>query len=173
MKRLTILTLAICTALFLPVLHAQEKFTERTFKLTTGTRSPPATLADIQWLSGRWVGNAFGGIAEEIWSPAQAGSMMGMYRLIRAGKPVFYELLTIVEENGSLVLRLKHFNPDLTGWEEKDKTIDFPFVGLRDGAVHFDGMSFHPHGDALTVYLATRQKDGTVREETLSYTRER
>lgn len=76
--------------------------------------------------------------------------MMGMYRLIRNAKPAFYELCTIVEENGSLVLRLKHFNPDLKGWEETDKTVDFPLVALVIG-----------------------QKDGGVREETFSYTRQR
>jgi hypothetical protein len=98
--------------------------------------------------------------------------MMGMYRLIRDGRPVFYELLTIVEENGSLMLRLKHFNANLTGWEEKLKTIDFPLVAKTEGAVHFEGMSFHPKGnDALTVYLAIHQKDGTVREEAFSYKR--
>jgi hypothetical protein len=98
--------------------------------------------------------------------------MMGMYRLVRDGKPVFYELLTVVGENGTLILRLKHFNPDLTGWEEKGETVDFPLVALCDGAVHFEGMSFHPQGNAtLTVYLAIGKKDGAVREEAFSYSR--
>jgi hypothetical protein len=157
--------------LALPV-SAQEKLTERTFRLKPGATSPPATIADMAWLAGHWSGEALGGLSEEIWSEPGAGSMMGMYRLIKDGKPVFYELLTIVEQNGSLMLRLKHFNPDLTGWEEKQKTIDFPLVAKRDGAVHFDGMSFHPEGnDALVVYLAIHQKDGTVREEAFSYKR--
>jgi hypothetical protein len=56
-----------------------------------------------------------------------------MYRLVRDRKPIFYELLTIVEENGSLMLRLKHFN--LTGWEDKLKTIDFPLVAKAEGAI--------------------------------------
>ena len=37
--------------------------------------------------------------------------------------------------------------------------------------MHFDGMSFHPQGDDLVVYLAIGQKDGTVREETFKYKR--
>lgn len=151
---------------------AQEKLTERTFRLKAGMQSPPATISDMAWLAGHWAGEALGGLSEEIWSDPGAGSMMGMYRLIRDGRPVFYELLTIVEENGSLMLRLKHFNANLTGWEEKLKTIDFPLVAKTEGAVHFEGMSFHPKGnDALTVYLAIHQKDGTVREEAFSYKR--
>ncbi|HEX2445685.1 MAG TPA: DUF6265 family protein, partial [Vicinamibacterales bacterium] len=103
--------------------YAQEKLTERTFRLKAGEKSPPAAIADMAWLAGRWVGEALGGASEEIWSEPRAGAMMGMYRLVRDGKPIFYELLTIVEENGTLMLRLKHFNADLTGWEEKLKTI--------------------------------------------------
>jgi hypothetical protein len=163
--------LALCAALVASRAAAQEKLTERTFKLAPGAQSPTATLAEMRWLAGRWVGQALGGTSEEIWSEPEAGAMMGMYRLVRDGKPVFYELLTVVEENRSLVVRLKHFNPDLTGWEEKDKAVDFPLVAVRDGAVHFEGMSFHPKGDTLTVYLAIGQKGGGMREEAFSYTR--
>jgi hypothetical protein len=148
--------------------------TERTRKLAPGAKSPQATLADMAWLAGHWVGPAFGGEAEEIWSPPKAGAMMGMYRLMRDGKPVFYELLTLVEESGSLILRLKHFNPDLTGWEEKLQTIDFRLVGRAEGIVQFDGMSFHRDGDdRMTVYLAIEGKDSAVHEEAFSYARVR
>ena len=152
-------------------LSSQEKLTERTLKLGKGT-PPAATLAAMEWLVGRWVGTALGGDVEEIWSAPQGGAMMGMYRLVRDGEPVFYELLTLVEQNGSLLMRLKHFHPHLAGWEEKDDTVDFPLVALGDGAVHFEGMSFHPQGETLTVYLAIGSKDGgAVREETFTYRR--
>lgn len=154
--------------------QGQEKVTPHTFKLAPGAKSPHATLADMAWLAGHWVGPALGGEAEEIWSPPKAGSMMGMYRLVRSGKPVFYEFQTLVEESGSLVLRLKHFSPELVGWEEKQKTIDFPLVGVGKGIVQFAGMSFHREGDArLTVYLAIEGKDGSVHEEAFSYHRAR
>jgi len=152
---------------------ASEKLTQHTWKLAPGEKSPPATLTDMKWLVGHWAGEAFGGLGEEMWSPAQAGSMMGMYRLIKDGKPVLYEFLNIVEEHGSLMQRLKHFNADLTGWEEKNKTVDFPLVAIEKGAVHFDGMSFYPQGDSLTIYLAIEQKDGKVSEQRFLYVRVR
>jgi hypothetical protein len=168
------LAVALLLACFAASMQGQEKMTERTLKLGPGAKSPQATLADMAWLAGRWVGPALGGEAEEIWSPPKAGSMMGMYRLVRDGKPVFYEFQTLVEEGGSLILRLKHFNPDLTGWEEKQKTIDFPLAGLGEGIVQFEGMSFHREGDAkLTVYLAIERKDEAVHEEAFHYTRAR
>jgi Domain of unknown function (DUF6265) len=164
------LVLACCPA----SVQGQEKMTEHTLKLRPGAKSPEATLADMAWLAGRWVGTALGGEAEEVWSPPKAGSMMGMYRLVRDGKPVFYEFQTLAEEGGSLVLRLKHFNPDLTGWEEKQKTVDFRLVAVGERIVQFEGMSFHRQGDAkLTVYLAIDGKDGTVHEEAFSYARPR
>jgi hypothetical protein len=154
--------------------QGQEKMTEHTLKLGAGAKSPHATVSDVAWLAGHWVGPGLGGEAEEIWSPPNAGSMMGMYRLISDGKVVFYELLTLVHEDGSLVLRLKHFNPDLTGWEEKQKTVDFRLVGLEEGVVQFDGMSLHREGDdKLTVYLAIERKDGSVHEEVFRYARAR
>ncbi|HEX6737872.1 MAG TPA: DUF6265 family protein [Vicinamibacteria bacterium] len=162
----------LCAALLALPAAAKEKLTERTFKLAAGEKSPPARIDDISWLAGRWTGEALGGVSEEIWSAPRGGAMMGMYRLVREGKPVFYELCTIVEENGSLLLRLKHFNADLTGWEEKARTVDFPLVAIEGGAFHFEGMSLHPQGqDKLTVYLAIGSKDGKVREETFAYTR--
>lgn len=171
MRRI-ILVMMLTVGLFSLPAFAQEQLTEHTLKLTPGKASPAATISDMAWLTGHWTGKALGGVSEEFWSPPRDGGMIGMYRLIRDGKPVFYELLTLLEENGSLIIRLKHFNPDMTGWEEKNKTINFPFVAKVDGVMHFEGIAFRPEGsDAATIFLAIRQKDGSLREETFRYTR--
>jgi len=44
---------------------------------------------------------------------------------------------------------------------------------LLDGAVHFHGMSFHPDGDELTVYLAIEHKDKPLEEAKFTYRRAR
>ena len=97
-----------------------------TMQLDSIQESPTASLEDLDWIVGSWEGTAFGGIAEEVWAPASGNSMMGMFKLISDGDVYFYELMTIVEQEGTLMMRLKHFNNDLTGWEEKDDTVDFP-----------------------------------------------
>lgn len=151
---------------------AQEPLTKNTLKLGEGKKSPAATIAEMEWFAGHWTGDAMGGISEEIWSPPKNGVMMGMYRLVANGKPVIYEFMTIVEENGSLVLRLKHFSGNMTAWEEKNKTVDFPFVGKIDGVLHFQGMAFRPDGkNGVTIYLAERGKDGQYSEEIFNYKR--
>jgi len=67
---------------------------------------------------------------EEYWSPLAAGTMMGMFRWIREGRVRFYELITIGLEGVELILRIKHFNPGLVGWEEKDESKEFVLVQL-------------------------------------------
>lgn len=54
----------------------------------------------------------------------------------------FYELMTISEYQGSLLLQLKHFAQDLIGREEKPQSMDFKWVRLTDNAVYFEA---HPY----------------------------
>jgi hypothetical protein len=168
-KTILLLIMLVVTSLSF---QAQERYTENTLKLSAGNESPASKIGDMAWLAGHWTGEAMGGLSEEIWSAPKSGAMMGMYRFINKDKIIFYELMTIVEEKGSLVLRLKHFNPDLKGWEEKDKTTDFRFVSKKDKAIYFEGITFKPETDkSVNIYLATRHKDGTVSEEVFHYTR--
>jgi hypothetical protein len=151
-----------------------EKLTENTFRRGEGHSSPTASLTDMHWLVGHWSGPAFGGTCEEVWSAPAGGAMMGMFRLVTGEKTVFYEFLTLTQEGETLSLQLKHFHPNLTGWEEKDEKVVFPLVGMGPNAAHFEGMSFHQEGDdRITIYLAMRQKEGGMQEATFAYTRQR
>jgi hypothetical protein len=157
------------------VAQAQERYTENTLKISAGSESsavPAATIEDLSWLAGHWTGQNADQLSEEIWSPPKNGAMMGMYRLLRKNRTVFYELMTFVQEKGTLVLRIKHFHSNLKGWEEKDKTNDFRFIAKKEGAFYFEGMTFKPQGkNALLIFVATRSKDGTVSEEKYTYKR--
>jgi hypothetical protein len=148
----------------------QEKETTNTLKLTGNTR-PKATIEDIAWLAGHWRGKALGGVTEEIWSPPLANSMMGSYRLIKNDTLiVFYEIVTITEDGPSLTLKLKHFNKDLTGWEEKNVVREFKLVKKEKNKLWFEGMTFELIDDNnFQVYLAIKMKNGEVIEEIFSY----
>ena len=116
-------------------------------RLAEGEPSPPAKIEDIAWLEGRWIGEGLGGCAEENLSPPVAGQMMGMFRQTKAdGSLWFYEFYAIAPKAGSLTLRLKHFNPDMTGWEEKDGFVEFPLVAIEKKAVYFDGLTYARRG---------------------------
>jgi hypothetical protein len=163
MHRLMILTLAV--AFVAPHAHGQTPgSTPNTLRLADGAPRPPARVADLTWLTGRWIGEGLGGQAEETWSEPAGNAMVGYFRLVRDGKPVFYELMTLLEAEGSVELRLKHVNPDMTGWEEKNDYVTFELV-KRDGTTaHFSGLTFRREGDALEIFLALRSGD-QVREE--------
>lgn len=155
----------LALALLIPSLAAaQSKLTENTLKLDEGAEPAAASIEDFAWLSGRWTGEGLGGTTEEVWGAPANGTMMGMFRLDREGKPVFYELLTIASQEGRFTMRLKHVNPDMTGWEEKEKFVEFPWIGTIDGVHHFGGLAFRQEGDEMTIYLALRGKEGVVRE---------
>lgn len=144
----------------------QVKNTENTLKLSEGQASEKASVADMAWLAGSWIGTGLGGVSEEFWSKPNGGVMMGGYRLLKDGKPVFYEMLWLLETEGTLILRLKHFTPELVGWEEKDKTVDFKFVKKDGKRMYFSGLTFEQVSkDELNIFLALRQRDGTVKEE--------
>ena len=165
----------VLTLLALPASAQQPvALTQHTLRLAPGQASPPATIADVAFLVGHWTGDGLGGTFEEVWTAPKQGVMVGMYRGLKSdGAADFNELLVLREEKGSLIVRLKHFNPDMTGWEEKAQVVTMLFVGKRDGLVHFDGMAFQVTGpDTLACYLAIEnKKDGTVREVTFTYRR--
>lgn len=150
---------------------AQVKVTEHTLKLDEGQKQPPATLEDVAWLVGSWQGEAFGGTIEEYWHPPSGGTMMGLFKLMNGGENQFYEFMLLVEEEGSLVMKLKHFHPDLKGWEEKDDYVSFPLVKVTEEGLYFRGLTFLRKGEnEIQGYLALKSK-GEVREEALAYRR--
>ena len=135
---------------------------EHVLFLTEEQESPQATLEAVEWFAGHWRGTAFGGIVEEIWAPPFAGSMMGAFKLVVEDAVKFYEIETISEEKGTLIFRLKHFNPDLKGWEEKDVTVDFRLVKVTESKVYFDGLTLERVGDdQVNMYVAMKDNDPT------------
>jgi hypothetical protein len=144
--------------------QAETGSTTNTLRSAPGATRPAAGVADVQWLIGHWKGTGLGGVSEEIWAEPVGGVMMGMFRLVLKGQPSFYEFMHLAAEKGSLVLKLKHFNPDLTAWEEKDRFVSFPLVRLGSNEAFFGGLTFRREGDRLAIFLAMRQ-DGKVREE--------
>ena len=141
-----------------------------TLQLSENKTSPKASLADLSWIQGHWKGEAFGGIAEEIWSPPLGDSMMFVFRLISDNKVQFYEVGGIRQVDETLLMQLKHFHGDFKGWEEKDKTVDFKLVKIEDGNVYFEGLTFEKISDKeMNVYVVIEEKEGKKHEVTFNY----
>lgn len=155
---------------FLFLLFSTVIFSQNTLKLNISEKSPKATLSEVSWIAGYWQGEAFGGITEEVWTPPLGNSMMGSFKLVVDGNIQFYELCTISEENETLILRIKHFNNDLKGWEEKDETIDFPLVKVTNTKVFFDGLTFEKiNENELNIYVIFKEDSGKETEMKFPY----
>lgn len=133
----------------------------------------PATIADASWLAGRWVGEGLDGTIEETWSPAAGGQMIGHFQLVKDGKPQFYELMLLDAVPAGLRLRVKHFNPDFTAWEDKGDWHSFEPVSAAAGKLRFRGLSFDREGDDLTIIVTLKQKDGSVADHPIRLKRAR
>lgn len=137
-----------------PVVHAAP-----------GGTPPPARIDAGAWLEGDWVGSGPGGTAEEAWLAPLAGNMAAVHRGMRDGRVTFFEILTLAEAGKSLAIRLKHFGPDLRGWEPKEKTVDFDLVRAEPGALYLDGMTCRRTPEGLESWVPVGLTDGGVRPE--------
>lgn len=150
------------------LLHAQN-----TLPFEEGMTSPDANLKNIEWLAGHWKGEAFGGVAEEIWSPPLGGVMMFSFRLEADGAISFYEFGHILEIDSTLILQLKHFNADLSGWEEKEETIDFKLVKVIEDRFYFDDFTIERISDKeINMYVEVGEENGTSNEVKFNYHRQ-
>jgi len=144
-----------------------------TFIVTSQEKQLSPKLENIAWLSGTWYGEAFGGQTEEIWSEPSGGSMMASFKLINEGKVTFYEIEVIREIENTLILQLKHFGPDLKGWETKDETVDFPLKEITKTKVVFEGMTFEKVSDnEMNIYVDIKNDDGNVEVVKFNYKKE-
>ncbi|WP_158975334.1 DUF6265 family protein [Cellulophaga sp. L1A9] len=149
---LLLLVTSLCTA-------------QNTLSPTTDETAPKATLADASFMTGHWIGEAFGGISEEIWTKAEGDSMMFSFRLVIEGKVDFYEIGHIIEEGETIHLQLKHFSGELDGWEAKDEFQDFPLVKKEDNALYFDGLTYKKISDTeMIAYILAEEEDGSTQE---------
>ncbi|MEB2777213.1 DUF6265 family protein [Algoriphagus sp. D3-2-R+10] len=125
-------------------------------------------VSALNWLEGFWTGTGFGGECEEVWMPAVNGNMIGTFRFWSEGKLIFSEFMNIVQEGETFSLKLKHFNADLSAWEEKEEWTTFRLVEVGENIVYFHGLTMKREGDEIKLWLALTE-DGVRTIEELKY----
>jgi len=126
------------------------------------------TLDELSWLVGHWQGPGFGGICEEVWLPASAGSMVGTFKMSVNGKVQFYELMVITVDSAGPTLKLKHFNSDMTGWEEKNEVVNFTFNGAKENELSVGATTYKRFtDDSLLILVNVGTKDGGTEQEAI------
>jgi hypothetical protein len=126
-------------------------------------------LNQLSWLSGRWRGDRKGAAIEETWSAPLGRTMIGSFRAVEGGTAKFFELLTITDEGG-VMMRIRHFDPGLVAWEEKDAPLAYRLLSSQANEAAFENVGSDPvrviryrrSGDRLTVRL--EKADGIAQE---------
>lgn len=149
---------------------ADQMLTEHTIKASAHATGIDADLNQFKWLIGEWSGEGFGGQCLESWSPPAGGSMMGTFRLVKDGKLNFCEVFLLSKSDQGVVLKLKHFDDQLVGWEAKDKSVNFPLLKVAKNTAWFGGLTYQLQKDgSLKAWVAMKKKDGTFREAEIHF----
>lgn len=157
--RLTPIAAAIAILLSAPGARAQVE------GAATAQRQPAPVITgplvqDFAFLTGRWRGGISGGLFDEEWGQPGADSMMGMFRYMENGKVQFYEFMVIEAAPSGPVLHLRHFDPGLTGWEEKNAPLTFTVDSSSESQVVFVNAD-------KSVTLTYRRSSPSALSETL------
>lgn len=146
---------------------------------TGGERAANARIADVAWIAGTWRGEDGSDRLEERWSEPLGDGMVGTFRWLRSDAVWMYELMTITEDDGLLVFRIKHFTRTLKGWEPQDEPVSYPLAQFERGKVVFE----NPAHDAPRRFMYERTapdrimvsfesiKDGATKRQDFSFKR--
>ncbi|MEO0871511.1 MAG: DUF6265 family protein [Pseudomonadota bacterium] len=142
-----------------------------------GAESPPASADQLDWLVGEWAGPGVRGeTAMESWTAPVGGTMVGTFIQTNAdGSIMFTEHMYIRPVGESLEIAIKHFNPDLTGWEEKDEVERFRLVAIEQCAAYFQTLTIRcanknaPDEGIIVAVRAGTDDAGKVKELVFLY----
>lgn len=150
--------------------HAQQKITDNIYEHNGNAQE--ATIETFEILEGSWTGTGLDGKFDELWMPPRDNQMHGVFRLEQEGKLIFTEFMSIMKDSIGYSMKIKHFSPDFTGWEEKDDAVDFRFIKKEGDRIYFSGLTIHrKNADNLDIYVAFKQDDGSYKEELFTYTK--
>jgi hypothetical protein len=140
--------------------------------LEEGQSSEPIELDQFRWMAGSWEGSGLGGECVETWSVPKGNAMVGSFLYAQADKTIFSEHFVILKVGDSITLKLKHFDDKLSGWEEKDKFVEFKFVKREGDRFHFNGLTYVRKGEnEMEAFVRMKGKDGKASEIKFAFQR--
>ncbi|MGH9374273.1 MAG: DUF6265 family protein, partial [Vicinamibacterales bacterium] len=109
-----------------------------------------ATIAEVAWISGVWIGTSGATTVEEHWTPPAAGAMLGIGRTIRKNVMSAFEFLCIAERDGGLVYTAMP--------NGRTPPTDFTLTAVTADSATFE----NPTHDFPKRIRYTRRPDGTL-----------
>jgi hypothetical protein len=134
---------------------------------------PPATIEDLSWMTGNWAGALGPNQLEENWIGGEGSSIAAMVRMAGDGATSMFEMITIEELEGSLVLHIQQWDPGMSPRTEGAQEMVLEEIGensVKFKAVAEGGMASlgYSHPDAKTFIIHVGQDSGQVFDISLS-----
>lgn len=128
-------------------------------------------LEQLSWLNGCWNGSGLGGVVQECWVSSPDGIFTSVFQLVKDGQQQFSEIVMIAEFDGTLGMRVKHFDTSFNQWEsDKYVGVTFPFVEMGENFIQLDGLRYELIDSILHVTLDMK-KDNETHQVSFVYTR--
>jgi hypothetical protein len=108
-----------------------------------------ATIGQVAWMEGAWIGKDGGVTVEERWTPPAGGAMLAVSRTVKDGRMVGFEFLRIVERDGGLVYVAQPGGKPPT---------DFTLTTLAGTSATFE----NPEHDFPKLIRYTKRPDGSL-----------
>ncbi len=109
-----------------------------------------ATMAEVAWISGVWIGTLGSSVIEERWTPSAGGSMLAVSRTVRDGLMSAFEFLCIVERDGGLVYTAMP--------NGRTPATDFTLTKIEEMSATFE----NPAHDYPKMIRYTKRPDGSL-----------
>lgn len=102
-----------------------------------GPAAAQQSVDALAWMAGDWRSEGGDNLVQEVWTDPRAGTMTGMFRLVRGGEVAVLEYVVITEVGGGVYYQFKHFRPDYSTWEGENPPIRMKLVESAPGRAVF------------------------------------
>lgn len=139
---------------------ASKDSTSNTNASTKNVAAKSAKLEQVAFLKGTWRGTENGESTEEIWGSVLGDSIVGHCQSVSGNKTTLYELMAILKEGNSLVMRIKHFKGAFVPWKEEAESGDLKLIKVAKDEATFQNNK--PERVTVEYKRAGEQLDAVV-----------
>ncbi len=132
------------------------------FALAAG---PAASIEQLDWMTGNWAGNLGPNQLEENWIASEGNSLMAAVRMTGNDATSMFEMITIEEAEGSLVLHIQQWDPGFVPRTESAMEMELTEItGNSVSFVNISGFGMptlgYSHPDSETFIIHVGQEGG-------------
>ncbi len=125
------------------------------------------SIEQLSWMTGNWAGQLGPNQLEENWTNTDGSSLVAAVRMTGGGATSMFEMITIEEVDGSLVLHIQQWDP---GFQPRTaEAAEMVLEEITDNSVKFrntgtEGMPTlgYSHPDSETFIIHVGQANGNI-----------